>query len=76
MTIRDSRRQRLAHEARPHRGGECRSGEALDMLQAMNTGHEGSLTTLHATPRRRWSIAWSRWCATSSIFRSTPSRRR
>jgi len=32
--------------------GECRSGEALDMLQAMNTGHEGSLTTLHAnTPR-------------------------
>ncbi len=32
--------------------GECRSGEALDMLQAMNTGHDGSLTTLHAnTPR-------------------------
>lgn len=32
--------------------GECRSGEALDMLQAMNTGHEGSLTTVHAnTPR-------------------------
>ncbi|HEX8684432.1 MAG TPA: CpaF family protein [Ardenticatenaceae bacterium] len=32
--------------------GECRSGEALDMLQAMNTGHDGSLTTTHAnTPR-------------------------
>ncbi|MFN7133100.1 MAG: ATPase, T2SS/T4P/T4SS family, partial [Myxococcales bacterium] len=32
--------------------GECRSGETLDMLQAMNTGHDGSLTTLHAnTPR-------------------------
>ncbi len=32
--------------------GEVRSGEALDMLQAMNTGHEGSLSTLHAnTPR-------------------------
>jgi pilus assembly protein CpaF len=32
--------------------GECRGGEAMDMLQAMNTGHEGSLTTLHAnTPR-------------------------
>ncbi len=32
--------------------GECRSGEALDMLQAMNTGHEGSMTTVHAnTPR-------------------------
>ncbi len=33
--------------------GECRGGEALDMLQAMNTGHDGSLTTLHAnTPAR------------------------
>jgi pilus assembly protein CpaF len=32
--------------------GECRSAEALDMLQAMNTGHDGSLTTIHAnTPR-------------------------
>jgi septum site-determining protein MinD len=32
--------------------GECRAGEALDMLQAMNTGHDGSLTTIHAnTPR-------------------------
>jgi pilus assembly protein CpaF len=32
--------------------GECRAGEALAMLQAMNTGHDGSLTTLHAnTPR-------------------------
>jgi pilus assembly protein CpaF len=32
--------------------GECRGGEAIDMLQAMNTGHDGSLTTLHAnTPR-------------------------
>ena len=28
--------------------GECRGPEALDMLQAMNTGHEGSLTTIHA----------------------------
>lgn len=32
--------------------GECRSGEALDMLQAMNTGHEGSLTTLHSNSPR------------------------
>jgi pilus assembly protein CpaF len=32
--------------------GECRGGESLDMLQAMNTGHAGSMTTLHAnTPR-------------------------
>lgn len=32
--------------------GECRSGEVLDMLQAMNTGHDGSLTTLHANSPR------------------------
>jgi pilus assembly protein CpaF len=32
--------------------GECRGGETLDMLQAMNTGHDGSMTTAHAnTPR-------------------------
>jgi len=32
--------------------GECRGGEALDMLQAMNTGHDGSLTTIHANSCR------------------------
>lgn len=32
--------------------GECRAGEALDMLQAMNTGHDGSITTLHANNPR------------------------
>lgn len=32
--------------------GECRSGEALDMLQAMNTGHEGSMTTVHSNSPR------------------------
>src|SRR6185437_10922274 len=32
--------------------GECRGGEALDMLQAMNTGHAGSLTTLHSNNPR------------------------
>src|SRR5205085_10657399 len=39
---------------RPDRivSGEVRGGEAIDMLQAMNTGHDGSLTTIHAnTPR-------------------------
>ena len=45
--------------------GEVRGEEALDMLQAMNTGHDGSLTTIHAnTPARRAAIAsrrWSRW---------------
>lgn len=51
-TIRDLVRNAL--RMRPDRiiVGECRGGEALDMLQAMNTGHEGSLTTTHAnTPR-------------------------
>ena len=32
--------------------GECRGGEALDMLQAMNTGHDGSMTTVHANNTR------------------------
>jgi pilus assembly protein CpaF len=52
ITIRDLVKNCL--RMRPDRiiVGECRAGEALDMLQAMNTGHDGSLTTLHAnTPR-------------------------
>jgi len=52
VTIRDLVRNSL--RMRPDRiiVGEVRSGEALDMLQAMNTGHEGSLCTVHAnTPR-------------------------
>ena len=32
--------------------GECRGGEALDMLQAMNTGHDGSISTLHSNAPR------------------------
>src|SRR5207253_10452719 len=32
--------------------GECRGPEALDMLQAMNTGHDGSMTTMHANDTR------------------------
>ncbi|HEX4125365.1 MAG TPA: CpaF family protein [Tepidisphaeraceae bacterium] len=45
---------RNALRMRPERivVGECRGGEALDMLQAMNTGHDGSLTTLHANSPR------------------------
>jgi pilus assembly protein CpaF len=52
VTIRDLVRNAL--RMRPDRivVGECRGGEALDMLQAMNTGHEGSLTTLHANAPR------------------------
>jgi pilus assembly protein CpaF len=52
VSIRDLVRNAL--RMRPDRVviGECRGSEALDMLQAMNTGHDGSLTTLHAnTPR-------------------------
>lgn len=47
-TIRDLVKNAL--RMRPDRiiVGECRSGEALDMLQAMNTGHDGSMTTVHA----------------------------
>ena len=52
VTIRDLVRNSL--RMRPDRivVGECRGGEALDMLQAMNTGHEGSLTTVHANSPR------------------------
>ena len=52
VTVRDLVRNAL--RMRPDRivVGECRGAEALDMLQAMNTGHDGSLTTIHAnTPR-------------------------
>ncbi len=52
ITIRDLVRNSL--RMRPDRiiVGECRGGEALDMLQAMNTGHDGSLTTAHANSPR------------------------
>lgn len=52
ITIRDLVRNAL--RMRPDRivVGECRGGEALDMLQAMNTGHDGSMTTTHANSPR------------------------
>jgi pilus assembly protein CpaF len=52
VTIRDLVKNAL--RMRPDRivVGECRGGEALDMLQAMNTGHDGSLTTTHANSPR------------------------
>ncbi len=52
VTIRDLVRNAL--RMRPDRivVGECRGGEALDMLQAMNTGHDGSMTTVHANSTR------------------------
>jgi pilus assembly protein CpaF len=52
ITIRDLVKNCL--RMRPDRivVGECRAGEALDMLQAMNTGHDGSITTVHANSPR------------------------
>jgi pilus assembly protein CpaF len=52
ITIRDLVRNSL--RMRPDRivVGECRGGEALDMLQAMNTGHDGSMTTVHSNSPR------------------------
>jgi len=52
VTIRDLVKNSL--RMRPDRlvVGECRSGEALDMLQAMNTGHDGSITTIHSNGPR------------------------
>jgi pilus assembly protein CpaF len=52
VTIRDLVKNCL--RMRPDRiiVGECRGGETLDMLQAMNTGHEGSMTTVHANSAR------------------------
>jgi pilus assembly protein CpaF len=52
VTMRDCVRSCL--RMRPERivVGECRGGEALDMLQAMNTGHDGSMTTVHANNAR------------------------
>jgi pilus assembly protein CpaF len=52
ITMRDLVRNSL--RMRPDRiiVGECRGGEAFDMLQAMSTGHEGSMTTLHASNAR------------------------
>ncbi|MBA2608903.1 MAG: CpaF family protein [Actinobacteria bacterium] len=52
ISIRDLLRNSL--RMRPDRivVGECRAGEALDMLQAMNTGHDGSITTIHSNSPR------------------------
>jgi pilus assembly protein CpaF len=52
VTIRDLVKNAL--RMRPDRivVGECRAGEALDMLQAMNTGHDGSITTIHSNSPR------------------------
>ncbi len=57
--------------------GEIRDGAALDMLQAMNTGHDGSITTLHANSSRDSlpaSRRWSSWPASSCRCGRSASR--
>lgn len=67
VTVRDLVRNAL--RMRPDRiiVGEVRSGEALDMLQAMNTGHDGSLTTLHANSPRDAVSRLETMCLMSGI---------
>src|SRR5258706_5889187 len=55
--------------------GECRSGEALDMLQAMNTGHEGSMTTVHSNSARDGLSRLETMVLMAGIGRSTESSR-
>ena len=52
VTMRDLVRNALRMRPDSIIVGECRTGEALDMLQAMNTGHDGSMTTAHANSAR------------------------
>lgn len=47
--------------------GECRRGEAFDMLQAMNTGHQGSMTTLHANSARDGLFRLETLCLMSGV---------
>jgi pilus assembly protein CpaF len=67
VTIRDLVRNSL--RMRPDRivVGEVRGGEALDMLQAMNTGHDGSLTTLHANSPRDATSRLETMCMMSGM---------
>src|ERR1051326_3870473 len=51
--------------------GECRGGESLDMLQAMNTGHAASMTTLHANTPRDATWSWNRRARTT-LHANTP----
>jgi pilus assembly protein CpaF len=67
FTIRDLVKNAL--RMRPDRivVGECRGGEALDMLQAMNTGHEGSMTTTHANSPREAVSRLETLCLMSGV---------
>jgi pilus assembly protein CpaF len=74
-TIRDLLRNAL--RMRPDRilVGECRAGEAVDMLQAMNTGHEGSMTTTHANSVREAMKRIETLCMMSGLDLSPKSVR-
>ena len=74
-TIRDLLRNAL--RMRPDRilVGECRAGEAVDMLQAMNTGHEGSMTTTHANSVREAMKRIETLCMMSGLDLSPTSIR-
>lgn len=67
VTIRDLVRSSL--RMRPDRVivGECRGGEAMDMLQAMNTGHDGSMTTAHANSAREMLQRLETMCLMAGI---------
>ncbi len=67
FTIRDLVKNAL--RMRPDRivVGECRGGEALDMLQAMNTGHEGSMTTTHANSPKQAVARLETLCLMSGV---------
>ncbi len=67
VTIRDLVKNAL--RMRPDRIiiGECRGGEALDMLQAMNTGHEGSMTTTHASSPKQAISRLETLCLLSGV---------
>ena len=67
ITIRDLVRNAL--RMRPDRiiVGECRGGEALDMMQAMNTGHEGSMTTIHANSPREALVRLETLCLMAGL---------
>lgn len=56
--------------------GEVRGGEALDMLQAMNTGHDGSLTTIHANSPRDALMRLETMVSMSGVLIDVPSIRR
>ncbi len=76
LTIRDLVRGSL--RMRPDRivVGECRAGEALDMLQAMNTGHDGSLTTVHSNNPRDCIARLETLCLMSGMDLPVPVIRR